>query len=125
MTKTPNGQPSPPQQGHARRDLRAPLIVYRLRFDDGRRTFFGYSKNISRGGLFIATVNPREPGSRFEVEIPLPAPLSRTVRCTCEVVWNRQFERGVAFEPGMGLKFIDLPEEAAAVIDTWAKEQKP
>lgn len=125
MTKTSNNQPPAPPSIDARKDLRAPLIVYRLRFDDGQRTFFGYSKNISRSGMFIATVSPREPGSRFEVEIPLPPPLGRTVRCTCEVVWSRQFERRASHEPGMGLRFLDLPEEDSAAIDAWIRDQTP
>ncbi|GAB6083934.1 hypothetical protein JCM30471_28480 [Desulfuromonas carbonis] len=124
MSHPPKQQLETPVKGDLRKDLRAPLIIYRLRFDDGRRTFFGYSKNISRSGLFIATVNPRETGQRFEVEIPLPAPIGRTVRCTCEVVWKRQFDRRSLLEPGMGLRFIDLPDDVAQAIDFWAGAQE-
>lgn len=124
MTQPPKSPPDAAPKGDQRRALRAPLIVYRLRFDDGRRSFFGYSKNISRSGLFIATVNPREPGSRFEVEIPLPPPLNRAARCTCEVVWSRQYDRRSPHEPGMGLKFVDLPEEVADAIDAWIRDQE-
>lgn len=124
MSQSPKQQPETPAKGDLRKDLRAPLIIYRLRFDDGRRTFFGYSKNISRSGLFIATVNPREIGHRFELEIPLPAPIGRTVRCACEVIWNRQFDRRSVHEPGMGLRFIDLPDDVAQAIDTWAGGQE-
>lgn len=120
MTQPPDNRPS----ADTRKHLRAPMIVYRLRFDDGQRTFFGYSKNISRSGMFIATVNPREPGSLFKVEIPLPPPLNRTVTCTCEVVWTRQYSPRSPLEPGMGMKFNDLPEEVAAAIDSWAKGQE-
>lgn len=115
--------PAAPVQKDQRKDLRVPLIVYRLRFDDGRRTFFGYSKNISRGGLFIATINPREPGSRFAVELPLPSPLQRTLRCDCEVVWSRRYSPGSPHEPGMGLKFLDLAEEDRAVLEAWISDR--
>jgi uncharacterized protein (TIGR02266 family) len=119
MTKKSKQPEREAVQKDQRRNLRAPLIVYRLRFDDGQKTFFGYSKNISRGGLFIATVNPREPGSRFTVEIPLPPPLKRVVSCTCEVVWSRPYDRKSPFEPGMGLKFLDLSEADAEALDRW------
>lgn len=111
--------------GDQRKSLRSPLLVLKVKVDAGRKSFFGYAKNISRSGMFIATTNPREPGSRFQVEIPLPAPLSRTVSCTCEVVWNRQFRRKSEQEPGMGLKFCDLEEPIAGDIDTWIRQQVP
>lgn len=107
------------QQTPSRRSLRSPLLVLNIVNASGSKTFFGYGKNISRGGLFIGSVNPREPGDRFRLEIPLPAPLLKVVQCECEVVWNRQFSKGAIHEPGMGLRFLDLPEEDADIIDHW------
>lgn len=115
-------QSSPADQ---RKNLRSPLLVLKVRLDEGQHAFFGYAKNISRSGMFIGTANPREPGSRFLVQISLPAPVTATVECTCEVVWNRQFKKRSAHEPGMGLKFIDLPEETADAIDRWIRSQTP
>ncbi len=111
-----------PVQVDQRRTLRAPLLVQKLRFEEKRKFFFGYSKNLSRGGMFIATVNPLEPGSRVHVEIPLPPPRTDAVRCECEVIWKRPYRANSSHEPGMGLRFIDLPTEAAVVIDGWARE---
>jgi len=113
--------PSPPVA--QRKNLRSPLIVLKVTLDDGTKSFFGYSKNISRNGIFIGTVNPREPGSTFQVEMNLPAPIGVTVQCTCEVVWKRPFRKGSPYEPGMGLKFLDLPLPIAEAIDRWVVEQ--
>ncbi|WP_027716563.1 PilZ domain-containing protein [Desulfuromonas sp. TF] len=113
----------PVGQANQRTSLRSPLLVLKVKVDDGRKFFFGYAKNISRSGMFIATANPREPGSTFQVDIPFPEPLRRTVRCTCEVVWQRQFKKKSSLEPGMGLKFIDLPEADADAIDGWVRNQ--
>lgn len=113
----------PAVQANQRKSLRSPLLVLKVKVDDGRKFFFGYAKNISRSGMFIATANPREPGSLFQVDIPFPEPLKHTVRCTCEVVWQRQFKKKSPFEPGMGLKFIGMPEEDADSIDAWVKSQ--
>ncbi len=110
-------------QGNKRARLRAPLLVLKVRLEDNGRVFFGYASNISRSGIFIATTNPREPGSQFKVEIPLPAPLGMVVQCTCEVVWKREFSRKSLHDPGMGLKFLDLPEATAESIDAWVKTQ--
>jgi uncharacterized protein (TIGR02266 family) len=116
-------QPAASSQGDHRRSLRKPLIVLKVKLDSGGRSFFGYAKNISRSGLFIATVSPREPGDRFAVEFTLPAPLDLLLNCTCEVVWKRSFSPTSPYEPGMGLKFLDLPEADAAAIDRWVQEE--
>ncbi len=118
-------QESPPEysaeQKSQRNNLRAPLIVEKIPCEDGQKTFFGYAKNISRGGLFISTVKPREPGEQFTIEIALPTPGKLTFRCLCEVIWKRHFERKSSLEPGMGLKFIDLPTETGDQIDDWVQ----
>jgi len=106
-----------------RQNLRAPLIVQKIRIDSDRPVFFGYSKNISRSGLFIATTNPAEPGEQLDLEIPLPGSLQGSIRCHCEVVWKRPFGKHLPFEPGMGIKFLDLSDELATQIDNWIHEQ--
>ncbi|TLM65301.1 MAG: TIGR02266 family protein [Deltaproteobacteria bacterium] len=107
------------EQKDKRRTLRVPLIVEKLPCRDGRRTFFGYAGNISRGGLFIATVSPREPGEQFELQVTLPPPAELTLQCRCEVVWKRHFARQGKYAPGMGLRFLDLPAEQAAALERW------
>ncbi len=102
-----------------RKRLRSPLLVTKARMDSGGKVFFGYAKNLSRGGIFIATSNPREPGSSFLLEIDLPSPLDLTIRCSCQVIWKREYSKKSPYEPGMGLKFLDLSEEIAQQIDRW------
>lgn len=105
-----------------RRYLPSPLLVVRQSGPSDCKVFFGYARNISRGGLYISTVNPREPGSRFELEVPIP-PLGRCVTCLCEVVWKRDFTHTSPYDPGMGMKFIDLDEEIGRAIDAWVVQQ--
>jgi len=111
------------QQADLRQYLRAPLIIQKVHLDTDRTAFFGYSKNISCSGLFIATTNPINVGERVDLEIPLPPPIGGTVRCCCEVVWKRAFGKHLPFEPGIGLKFIDMPEKLAGEIDSWIRSQ--
>jgi uncharacterized protein (TIGR02266 family) len=110
------------EQKNQRRATRAPLIVEKIPCGDGQKTLFGYAKNISRGGLFIATVKPREPGEQFMIELTLPANPRHTFRCLCEVVWKRHFQRKSSSEPGMGLKFVDLDNADGEKIDKWVAE---
>lgn len=117
--ESPSGQPT----ADLRKNLRAPLIIQKVLLNDDRPVFFGYTKNISRSGMFIATTNPIETGAQIDVEIPLPAPLNETVRCRCEVIWKRPFGKHLPFEPGMGMRFIDLPETVSQRIDAWIRAQ--
>ncbi|PLX94821.1 MAG: pilus assembly protein PilZ [Desulfuromonas sp.] len=105
-----------------RRDLRTPLIVQKVKIESDQKVFFGYSKNISKSGMFIASVNPLEPGTQVEVEIPLPSDPQQSIRCRCEVIWKRRFAKKSIYEPGMGLKFLDLPEQMASELDSWASQ---
>ena len=123
MSERSNTPSAAPGQDR-RRSLRIPLIVQRVRVQDERRTFFGYAKNISSGGLFIGTASPKDVGSRFLVEIPLPKPIDRRVRCTCEVVWNRPWASGITLEPCMGIQFLDLAAEDGEAIRQWIEASR-
>ena len=112
------------EQKNQRRNTRVPLIVEKIPCGDGVKTLFGYAKNISRGGLFIATVKPREPGETFLIEMSLPTVPRHTLRCRCEVVWKRHFQRKENIQPGMGLRFIDLSVPDGDKIDEWVTALK-
>ena len=116
-----------PVQKDRRRTLRNPLPVLKVKVDENRRVFFGYARNISRGGFFITTLNPREIGATFSVELTIPDPVNRTVQALCEVVWARSFSKGSAYDPGMGLRFCELAEDIGEAIDSWihAHEDDP
>lgn len=111
------------EQVNKRRSVRSPLIVEKIPIEDGYKTLFGYAKNLSRGGLFISTVKPREIGEVFTIEMTLPLEPQQTIRCQCEVVWKRHFQKKDKFEPGMGLRFVELAEADAGKIDEWVNEQ--
>ena len=68
------------EQKNKRLATRVPLIVEKIPIEDGQKTFFGYAKDISRGGLFIATVKPREPGQVFTIELTLPVNPRHVIR---------------------------------------------
>lgn len=111
------------EQMNKRRSTRSPLIVEKIPIEDGYKTLFGYAKNLSRGGLFISTVKPREPGEVFTIEMTLPIDPPHKLRCQCKVVWKRHFKKKDALEPGMGLQFLDLSDVDGDKIDEWVDGQ--
>lgn len=109
-------------QPDSRQALRVPILVLRADCTDGHKTFFGYAKNLSKSGMMIGTINPREPGSQFWVQFSLPEPVNRVAKCHCEVIWRRRYSREHRYDPGMGLRFLDLPDDVAEAIDEWVRE---
>ena len=101
-----------------RKSLRSPLMVARIKGDMDGKAFFGYAKNISRGGLFISTINPRPVGEAFTIEFEINE-IQLHVRCKAEVIWARPYQAITSLDPGMGIKFIELPESVQKRIDEW------
>jgi len=69
--------------------------------------------------MFIASVNPRQIGEEFIIEFSLPD--KTLIRCKCCVAWRREFVPRSPHEPGMGIKFMDLPEEIIDKVDALVK----
>ena len=116
-------QQKPPDR---RRYLRDPIIVFKIMEDTRIQPLFGYAKNISRGGFFIASINPRKPGESFKIFFQIPGTGPGTeikVRCKCEVVWARKYSKTDKLEPGYGVRFIDIPDDIAEAIDGWVSGQ--
>jgi len=102
-------------QKERRKELRSPLRVVRMKVETNQDVFFGYAKNISASGLFIPTVNPKSVGDRFKLKFKLPDS-SREIVVLAEVVWNRTYSKSEEYEPGMGVRFVEISEEDAEEI---------
>ena len=117
-------QEIPAKNSDERKDLRSPLIILKVSEDGTREHLFGYARNISRSGLFITSINPRKPGEQCVISFKIPnSPTG--VRCRCEVIWMRNFQRKSKHEPGFGVRFLDLPEDSAQAIEHWVSNQYP
>ena len=111
----------PQKNADRRRYLRDPIIVFKVTEENSRHHLFGYAKDISRGGLFIASINPRHPGEMFHIAFQIPKSDIK-VRCQCEVIWIRKYTPGSKLEPGYGIRFLDLPEDVAVAINDWVSK---
>ena len=118
-----NGKKEPEDQyvllrSDRRKNLRKQLLVLKVRGEDTRGAFFGYAKTISRGGMFISSVNPKKMSEEFEITFKLDDP-GREIKCKAVVVWIREYDTLIKQEPGMGIKFIGLDESVKDEIDAW------
>jgi len=116
-------QAQPQKIPDLRRMLRYPIIILKVGEEGRKEHLFGYAMNVSRGGLFIGSVNPRAAGEEFTISFQIPSTEIR-VRCRCVVVWIRKYSRKNKSEPGYGVRFLDLSPGVGDAIDLWILQQK-
>lgn len=73
------------------------------------------STNISLGGMFVATAEPREPGSQFDFEYLLEDGFT-LIKGRAEVAWVRSEPEGDKRPIGMGVRFMELEETGRVLV---------
>ena len=107
---------------------RVPTVMrIRLKYADVDAFIEKFAVNISRGGIFIASKQPRPVGTmvRFEFQLAQGAPV---IRGDGEVVWVKPFEAEHPTRPhGMGVRFVRLDPESRGVVDralAWKEQSR-
>jgi len=82
----------------------------------------GYSGNISRTGIMIRTTRVYGPGTTMYMELIFS---KQTIRVSGLVTWAREGSVQLLSTGriGMGLKFIDPPQELMALVDARGLDQ--
>ncbi len=106
------------RRGH----LRKQILVSKVTCHDDKGVFFGYCKDLSRGGMFLMTVNPKRAGEEFRVNF-MVAEHGINVMCRCRIQWLREHGHGIKYEHGMGIQFLDLGNDIRDKIEEWARKQ--
>jgi uncharacterized protein (TIGR02266 family) len=83
-------------------------------------TYTGVTRNISAGGVFVATEDLLRVGDRLNLRFTLPG-VDRPFAVQTEVRWVRE-KRSPPDEhapPGMGLQFLNPSADDVAALDTF------
>ena len=101
-----------------RATVRVPVALrIRLRYHAVDQFISKFAINISRGGMFLSSRNPKPPGTELWFEIRL-ADESPVIEGSGQVRWIREYNRHRPDEPhGMGIQFVELSEESWPVLD--------
>jgi uncharacterized protein (TIGR02266 family) len=103
--------------------VRVPLET-EVRLDVPGREILGWSRNVSRGGMFVEYDQAApEPDSVLKLEFllpELPTEMPHALSPTAKVVWRRR-ATGVG-RPGMGLQFLKLDARSAQRISDFVYE---
>jgi uncharacterized protein (TIGR02266 family) len=98
---------------------RVPLET-EVRLASAGNEIWGWSRNISRGGIFVEADVSLEPDTEFEVEFTAPD-TSVLIQPTARVIWRRPPH--TSKRPGMGLQFLKLDREAAQWLEQYVYER--
>src|SRR6476659_7770840 len=100
-----------------RRDGRTPIEL-RVEYKRLNTFFADYTKNISRGGSFIATDRPLDIGTEFVFALDLPG-LAEPLRIKGRVMWTTHPDEASKANPaGMGIEFQYATAEERREMET-------
>jgi len=103
-----------------RQDERIETIV-RVEFEE---QYWGFTKNLSKGGAFILTPDPMDLGDEFFMKLHMPdggAPMEMT----CKVVWTNKYgKESHDMRRGMGIKFLRIQSEIQKRIEEYINSHK-
>ena len=93
-----------PNEGERRLESRESIELV-VRYQRMNTFFADYAKNISRGGTFVATLEPLPPDTEFVFSIGVPE-LSDPLSLRAKVMWTTVPEAASKVHPaGMGIQF--------------------
>lgn len=96
------------EEDDRRRALRAPIEL-KVEYKRLNSFFADYTKNISKGGTFIATARPLPIGTEFKFVLVVPkldAPLELRGKVQWILTPEAAAQGGEDAEPGMGIGFV-------------------
>jgi uncharacterized protein (TIGR02266 family) len=106
----------------ARRHPRVPVSVsVRYRTAEGT-VVESRTAGIGAGGLYIESVRPLSLGSFLMVEFALPDQPDEWVQALCRVAWICDRPDQYNFQPGMGVRFEEIPKAARARLTAFVNK---
>jgi len=86
--------------------------------------FTGFTEDLSDGGIFIATYEPRAVGDRLLIRLTLPE-VERPITAKVEVRWLRVYDPTSDSPPGFGAQFVEIGKDERAAIERFVKQREP
>ncbi|HLG20893.1 MAG TPA: TIGR02266 family protein [Bdellovibrionota bacterium] len=92
-------------------------IFHRVRFQSGQEFLMEYTQNLSRGGMYLATKQPLEPGSEIRAQLEIPG-IQESLHVVGKVAYRLDPKKAkeVGRTAGYGIQFINLDSETKAKL---------
>jgi type IV pilus assembly protein PilZ len=101
----PNPESDTDAAESTRREKRCPVSL-KVQYHTAKEFKTDYTRNVSRGGMFLATTSPIKVGTGMYLEMFLPD-LNEPIRLSVVVVHSQLYADDKK-EPGIGVEFIDI-----------------
>jgi uncharacterized protein (TIGR02266 family) len=123
MRTEPTAQDAEASVAERRTHPRFPIRI-NVDFNSEHNFYTGFTEDISEGGLFVSTYQTNFAiGDRLEMSFTLPGH-DKPFFATCEVRWVRPYNPSSDTGPGMGLRFISLPDDVTQSIQRFIKQRQ-
>jgi hypothetical protein len=92
-----------------------------VRFGVEKANKVGFTRNVSKTGLFIQTNLPMPPGTILKIEVAFP---TRTFALRGLVVWAKKVPARLShlLVCGMGIRLVQPPPEFNAFYEEWQQQ---
>lgn len=92
-------------------------------FENGGKSVFGTSTDISTGGIFVASPEAMAEGTALKLSFFLPDSPNNIIEAGGRVAWvnHKSHPRKTAFPSGFGVQFIGLPRQAVDAVQKFAR----
>lgn len=108
--------PAVPVPSHPSRITQRITMEADVGFQSESNFYTGFTQDVSEGGLFLATYDVKDIGSKMAVSFTLPD--GHLVTCVGVVRWIREYNTLTPdVHPGMGVQFSDLAVEDRHAIE--------
>jgi uncharacterized protein (TIGR02266 family) len=87
--------------------------------------YAGFVRNLSEGGIFIATHIVHPVGTKFDLSIHLHDGEEGVVRGIGEVRWIRAADADSAMPAGLGIRFISLEGDGSERVERFLNQRDP
>ncbi|MFZ4735516.1 MAG: PilZ domain-containing protein, partial [Bradymonadia bacterium] len=122
----PRGRAPETVQAERARAQRAPRagLSAKVGIEYGSTFFTGFSGNVSRGGLFVATPNALPHGARVEVFFEMPD--GHAISAPATVCWHRPAEQAAleGLPAGLGFRFVELSHDDEIALERFIGAQE-
>ncbi len=120
----PSDEPEPAEEKRVGKQPRR-RIDCTVSLESKDNFYAGFARNLSSGGLFIATFDLQPVGTELDVRFSLPS--GQQIEARAGVRWVRELpdDADVSIWPGMGVEFQGLTEEAQAAINRFMNLREP
>ncbi|MBI2412010.1 MAG: PilZ domain-containing protein [Deltaproteobacteria bacterium] len=96
-------------------------VIFRATVTAGHTARTAYATMISERGVFIRTMNPFEAGTHVLLSLDLPS--AKPLVLDGEVIYQVSLNRERFSEPGMGVRFVNLPPEVRMGLKAFIESQ--